>query len=792
MTGELLPAQNQLSGPEAYDAPRSALQDYHDALQACYDLPAQQQEFASIVSDALQATPIAEDREIVKVVAGTLHWQFFGEFGGPLPEGWVQSAGLSIYPDDAVLAPVSYTAGYKAFDNKRIEVLSQKRAKQREAHANRLAPYIEAVIKDSEKYREIQSYAVSDPRQLQDRPLSDEAYRVREAQIEGRARQKFQLPSSASFRLDGAAFKAVNNEKKVLHITSDPTKAAYESPFDILRKEIAKHAPEDLQGRFKGSGDITLHHVGYKDGKLMATFEQMDYAGKNMVHQSPLQILNLATMMGYGGTTKPGREMEEVFLSHVISGAFRPGVDSNDYNAWLESCARAASHDPRMVTRVLGVDELRDNRVTVHLRQTIAPVQEEEIEVEPRLRHSSLAEKVSITSRQEMRERERKVIGHVWYAPHAADRQRRVIESRPRREEFEPFDPSSADIVFTTASESEVFTDAEPFVAGFVLKGYDEHSRAYAFVREPLGDPAVKQRIALPVEGAARLASTYAALGLNKLAEEMGRSPSPTLDDLELLIIKHGKYVFGKDKEQATDIQHLQDLAQFIDRSSGKLLVQCDGSNTSFKLSANLAFGRQVVRTISGYPIEGLSGVVTSMPHRQSIYENEGRMVLYDATPYPNQMMRVIASHFRTKPAGEPYYNRHTPVNIRHQVLEVMEQPVVTAEVKQKAGMLAMKSQAEQFESQLRDQFKAQDFEGLFKKLQGDKAYPILRTLLLMREAGEGNADLAAIATHREFLINIQKATHEERRTWGYTGYETMLGYLISNTQIIYDAAVRH
>src|SRR5688572_14647853 len=194
-------------GRESELEPLSPHKVLYDALQATYsDLPEQQQAFQVAAEASLEETP-PDQREAMMVGINMLRWQFFGEFGAPMPEGPRRvSAEDGVVVDHARISPNDINFCRNVMQRHGLERLTQKRDKQRAANKERLLGPLTEAIKQTDLYRALLALDIKDPADIKDRPFNAEEQARYDSKLQSELYRGYHLPPSESLRSEGDAF----------------------------------------------------------------------------------------------------------------------------------------------------------------------------------------------------------------------------------------------------------------------------------------------------------------------------------------------------------------------------------------------------------------------------------------------------------------------------------------------------------------------------------------------------------------------------------------------------------
>lgn len=368
----------------------------------------------------------------------------------------------------------------------------------------------------------------------------------------------------------------------------------------------------------------------------------------------------------------------------------------------------------------------------------------------------------------------------------------RLIQPRGRTEGL-PATAEAEDLVINY--RGAYLARAEPFVPGYILVSASPGHDRFGFVVDPKGDPYTPCEVTIEDGGRAALAEAYQSLGLHELATIASTTSNLTVSELVKAIVNSSTYyipeVGGNSGGYAQPISEkfhtrkLQDFDRHVNKTEGKLYVQCTGAAEFVQYSLEMAFGQGCAATIGGLALRNYDSTILALPHAQTAFNWQGKLYMLDGTP----LRPEAGTTSSLPPATSSSSEQRKPPEIKMPNSAAPTEPKQTAPRPEKSQIERTTDLYTSLTERMRAAFDLPDGEAVRTYIVGlPEQDPARRTLESVFQYGRGVANPDDVRRACKYIKACARSNITQRTSMGFGHYSPSFLRQLSSTMVTLES----
>lgn len=750
----------------------------------------EQELFRAAAGRILSLYPNPNQRRAVQTAAEVLYWFRFGDESAPLPNGLVkivddETKTIHVTCDDRVINEedlwragrlIATNAGYN---------LSQTPIEE----SHRVTSAIEALVRQTEGYQLVRSFAAAPPDTIAQQPLTPIMRAIRETQILSETRDRFGISAANMFPRFSPAGIALRhaldrlNDETRSHRNSVTT--ADQDPLEKIRAFFSPHILDALREKAEDEDKAKILHFSVdQSGDFYAYIED----GGEQLHVWRDEYLE-----SYYSTLRPpgayelDAPIEATFLHNICSKAFQ-AQRYPDAPQTYEACLASAMEETVTETYDLLSESMHSDATDselatfyAYIRQTPGGAMCYASQFETAKKAEVYFNRIEVNAKTEQPENKQdtRTIGHITRHNKHHYPQPRLIQLLDATPNLPAEDPRA---VLTFDMSQGIPNGKEPFVPGFIIASHNAQRGDWGFVPDAEGDPYAEAAIAIPPEGINALTASYKAIGLTRLAQTLRAAHQLTVAGLVRQLRAHTEYGISPRLLPAQPTETIADFKEFVEGDI--LITRCLGSALFLTRSLEDVFGPGCATVLIGHLLPMDKNTIINRLHAMVSFVHNNQTYILDSTAgeRTRSLLGFMNRHYRVlhQPA-------HAPRLVRLPQALPPSSPIIIENL----DSLRLQRLQHNFEQQLLHIYGYNDTKKLYRYLaflpNRDPIRQAVKAILRVNEDTEEGS--AILQTAHTYIEDVKQASKTELRRAGLSAYE-QTHELLDLTQIMLQAAL--
>jgi hypothetical protein len=762
--------------------PRAQLYNRLRQLKSTEIERAEQLSLFNTISEQISHLYINPSQQNATAIATEMmRWIYFGEENDPLPAGLVkimddETNTTEVGIDERIIDRNDFVTTQSNFRVSGDEKLSEALYDE-DIYSETIDTEIDGLIKQTDGYQFIMSFAATPPRPPSMRPLSSHERIARESQIDTEVRHRYNIDPRENLPARSPADLALRrafyhlDEEKVRGLQQD----GHTEPLEKMRRYFQPLLIEKLKEEIKKKTG--------KDEEISGVVFSSNFAGyisdkaDEEAYPSPPYLDGPGYLEDWYQTLRqPGahnlKSLENCFVESILEDVFNPEAEMTSIKEYVDNALYSTR---RYIYDLLGerVDNYRDDyafeALTRHafMRQASGnPILRSEYEQQPKTSAKLSKDKILLLSEQEIHRGEAIPIGAVKRYTTAKSSPARLIQEMSRPSDL-PHDASKTQLLIKF--EPSAFEKSAPFIPGYVAISHDPTKNQWGFREDPEGDPYATAEVLIPQGKLEELTTTYEAIGLRNLTINLREMPNATVIDLVEAIRSNTTYTVPD--KMVERYSHPNSLSGFkYDIKNGRLQLQCTGSAKFLQLSLEALYGK-CAGLQEGYVLSNWDKKINAVGHRQVTFEHDGQTYILDATGRAGGRGHGITANFIDRSSHRPN-PRQAP---RMTTIVTPHLPDIPPAEAPNLSSQQIEKVRSNFEKQLLNTFDFQTVKQLYDYLAPLPEHdPLRRAMSILMNSNTSDEALQNTATYLELAMAADEDTLRKVGLLPYKDSETL------------------